>query len=85
MAILDGGIPNYLKSGGPTESGGPQTPQPATYKADFIKADQTRSYEQMLFNFKENLEQVCYVGTVLQFHICVSTNRLSMRCSFLGS
>jgi len=59
VAILDGGIPSYLKSGGPTESGPPQMPQPATYKANFIKADQIRSYEQMLFNSKEKLEQVC--------------------------
>ncbi|XP_065906813.1 thiosulfate sulfurtransferase-like isoform X1 [Dysidea avara] len=58
VAILDGGIPSYLKSGGPTESGPPHTPQSATYKASFIKVDEIRSYEQMLFNFKEKLEQV---------------------------
>ena len=58
VAILDGGLPAYLKTGGPTESGPPATPEASVYKAEYIKSDQTRSYEQMLFNWKEKLEQV---------------------------
>lgn len=58
VAIIDGGLPAYLKCGGPTESDPPATPQPTAYKADFIKSDLTRSYEQMLFNWNEKLEQV---------------------------
>ena len=58
VAILDGGLPAYLKSGGPTDSGPPATPQPATYKAEDHKAKHLRDYDQMSANWKNKTAQV---------------------------
>ncbi|XP_065907157.1 thiosulfate sulfurtransferase-like [Dysidea avara] len=58
VAILDGGLPAYLKSGGPTDSGPPTIPQPATYKAEDNKAKHLRDYDQMLANWKDKTAQV---------------------------
>jgi len=58
VAILDGGLPAYLKSGGPTDSGPPATPQPATYNAEDRKAKHLRDYDQMLANWKDKTAQV---------------------------
>ncbi len=37
-AVLDGGLPKWLREGRPTATGQPAAPHPATYVADFVSA-----------------------------------------------
>ena len=37
-AVLDGGLPKWVKEGRPTEAGAPPAPEPATFRADYRAA-----------------------------------------------
>jgi thiosulfate/3-mercaptopyruvate sulfurtransferase len=56
-AVLDGGLPKWVREGRPTESGEPPPPRPATFRADF-RAARLRGIGDMLANLRSGQELV---------------------------
>jgi thiosulfate/3-mercaptopyruvate sulfurtransferase len=57
LSLLNGGLPEWKKNGGDTESGPMRQPQAVSYKANY-KAELIRSYEHMLANLTSKKELV---------------------------
>jgi thiosulfate/3-mercaptopyruvate sulfurtransferase len=51
VAVLDGGLPKWLREGRPTESGDPAPPAPTTYRATF-RAERLRGLGDILANLE---------------------------------
>lgn len=56
-AVLDGGLPKWLRENRATESGSPPAPKPATFRPDF-RAGRLRGIGDMLRNVDAGAEQV---------------------------
>jgi len=77
-AVLDGGLPKWLKEGRPTEAGEPAPPPPAEFRPDF-RAARLRGIGDMLRNVPAAQEQVLDARAAGRFTGAVPEPRAGMR------
>nr|QHX41451.1 thiosulfate/3-mercaptopyruvate sulfurtransferase [Halisarca dujardinii] len=87
VSMLNGGLPEWNKNGGQTESGPPNQPEPVSYKATF-KPELTRSFDNMMDNLKNKKEAVVdgrssgrYNGTAPEPNPTVPSGHMIGSCS----
>lgn len=77
-AVLDGGLPKWLKEGRPTRDGEPAAPAPMEFRPDF-RAGQLRGVGDMLRNVLSRSEQVLDARAAGRFTGAVPEPRAGMR------
>jgi thiosulfate/3-mercaptopyruvate sulfurtransferase len=77
-AVLDGGLPKWLKEGRPTEAGDPLPPTPTEFCPDF-RAARLRGVGDMLRNVSAEQEQVLDARAAGRFTGAVPEPRAGMR------
>jgi thiosulfate/3-mercaptopyruvate sulfurtransferase len=77
-AVLDGGLPKWLKEGRPTEAAEPAPPPPAEFRPDF-RAAWLRGVGDMLRNVSAGREQVLDARAAGRFTGAVPEPRAGMR------
>lgn len=77
-AVLDGGLPRWLKQGRPTEAGEPPAPVPGVFRPDY-RASQVRGIGDMLRNVLTRSEQVLDARAAGRFSGAVPEPRAGMR------
>jgi thiosulfate/3-mercaptopyruvate sulfurtransferase len=77
-AVLDGGLPKWLKEGRPTQDGESATPAPADFRPDY-RAGQLRGVGDMLRNVLTRNEQVLDARAAGRFTGVVPEPRAGMR------
>lgn len=76
--VLDGGLPGWLRIGGPVESGPAQTPAPGVFKAHY-RAALVRSVEDMRANLESGAEQVLDARAAGRFNATAPEPRPGLR------
>lgn len=77
-AVLDGGLPKWLREGRPTETGDPPKPPPAVFRPDF-RAGRLRGIGDVLRNVETRAEQVLDARAAGRFTGEVPEPRAGMR------
>ncbi|HYZ22503.1 MAG TPA: 3-mercaptopyruvate sulfurtransferase [Rhodopila sp.] len=77
-AVLDGGLPKWLREGRPTETGDPLKPPPAVFRPDF-RASRLRGIGDVLRNVETRAEQVLDARAAGRFTGEVPEPRAGMR------
>jgi thiosulfate/3-mercaptopyruvate sulfurtransferase len=77
-AVLDGGLPKWLREGRPTEDGEAAVPVPALFRPDY-RAGQVRGVGDMLRNVRTRSEQVLDARAAGRFSGAVPEPRAGMR------
>jgi thiosulfate/3-mercaptopyruvate sulfurtransferase len=77
-AVLDGGLPRWLKQGRPTEDGEPVAPTPGMFRPDY-RAGQIRGIGDMLRNVRTQSEQVLDARAAGRFTAATPEPRAGMR------
>jgi thiosulfate/3-mercaptopyruvate sulfurtransferase len=77
-AVLDGGLPKWLKEGLATQDGEPAAPQPATFRPD-LRAGQLRGVGDMLRNVTTQTETVLDARAAGRFTGAIPEPRAGMR------
>src|ERR1700722_5944686 len=77
-AVLDGGLPKWLREGRPVEAGTPPPPAPAEFRPDF-RAGRLRGVGDLLDNVSTAREQVLDARAVGRFTGAVPEPRAGMR------
>jgi thiosulfate/3-mercaptopyruvate sulfurtransferase len=77
-AVLDGGLPKWLREGRPTESGAPAAPQPATFLPEF-RATRLRGVGDVIRNVAARSELVLDARAAGRFTGAVPEPRAGMR------
>jgi thiosulfate/3-mercaptopyruvate sulfurtransferase len=77
-AVLDGGLPKWLKEGRPVQDGEPAAPAPAAFRPDY-RAGQLRGVGDMLRNVLTRSEQVLDARAAGRFTGAVPEPRAGMR------
>ena len=77
-AVLDGGLPKWLKEGRPAQDGQPAAPVPASFRPDY-RASQVRGVGDVLRNVLTRTEQVLDARAAGRFTGAVPEPRAGMR------
>jgi thiosulfate/3-mercaptopyruvate sulfurtransferase len=77
-AVLDGGLPKWLKEGRPTQSGDPPAPAPASFRPDF-RAARLRGVGDVLQNVQSQAELVLDARAAGRFTGATPEPRAGMR------
>jgi thiosulfate/3-mercaptopyruvate sulfurtransferase len=77
-AVLDGGLPKWVREGGRTETGEPPAPQPAVFRPDF-RASRLRGVGDVLGNVTSRAELVLDARAAGRFTGAVPEPRAGMR------
>jgi thiosulfate/3-mercaptopyruvate sulfurtransferase len=77
-AVLDGGLPKWLKEGRPTQDGEPAAPVAATFRPDY-RAGQLRGVGDILRNVSSGAEQVVDARAAGRFTGAIPEPRAGMR------
>jgi thiosulfate/3-mercaptopyruvate sulfurtransferase len=77
-AVLDGGLPKWLREARPTEAGDPPAPAPVTFRPDF-RATRLRGIGDMLTNVETGADLVLDARAAGRFNATVPEPRAGMR------
>lgn len=77
-AVLDGGLPKWIRQGRPTEAGAPPAPQPATFRPDY-RAARLRGVGDVLGNVATQAELVLDARAAGRFTGATPEPRAGMR------
>jgi thiosulfate/3-mercaptopyruvate sulfurtransferase len=77
-AVLDGGLPKWLKEGRPVQDGEPDVPRRSEFRPDY-RASQVRGVGDMLRNVRTRSEQVLDARAAGRFTGAVPEPRAGMR------